>query len=82
MCHLRLTTRAWNPLLSLDPGNLKAIDADSPGRGLKTLEVATFGYGMVRGGIFLVKPSAHGVELIREKDEESRDAVKEDGGNP
>jgi hypothetical protein len=29
-----------------------------------------------------VKPSAYGVELIREDDEQNGDAVKEDGGNP
>ena len=30
----------------------------------------------------LLKPSAHGIELIREEGEQSRDTVKEDGGNP
>jgi len=30
----------------------------------------------------LLKPGAHGIELIREDGEQSRDTVKEDGGNP
>ena len=31
---------------------------------------------------FLLEPSAYGIEFIWEESEQSRDTVKEDGGNP